>query len=133
MLAGILHDIGHRGFAPPLVNRAVTRPASGRTDVMSGSDGWPALGEGVGVHGSGFRQIANERDKLPGLLVRQLPTGHAGVPNAITNEIKQLAVRSFPFHDSRTAQVKRGRIQSAAGGRLSTPIVSMTDLAVLPI
>src|SRR5580692_9461323 len=130
MLAGVAHDIGHAGLAPTRIDLLVTAFACDRSDITSVIRG-NGRGGVLGRHRRDLGQMTNEAHKLPDLTVRQIPSGHAGVTDAVADVVEKLAVGGRL--DRERTKCRWTRILVAPDSRFASPIVSVAGFALLPV
>ena len=117
VLVRIADDVGHQRRLPPVVDLPVARLARERAGVRCsafGSSGGIGFGYCADV-GDG-RQSSDVEHELPRLAIGERPSWHAGVADAVTNQMEDLAVGSLRERIARQSEAGR-RIHGRARPR----------------
>ena len=129
MLPRIAYHVRHPRFAPTRVDILVAFLASSRAGIVRGrryTRRRVSLPRSERRH---VRQMTNVGNELPNLPVRQLPGGHARIPDAVSDVIKNLAVRHR--RDVHRSQRRRTRILAQTDLGLSITVVAVAGLTLL--
>src|SRR5579872_2628696 len=130
MFLRIANHIRHQSFFPTLIDTAVAVFACRGANIGGGSrrSRCPRLSR---RNRSCYWQIPYVEHESPSILIRHLPAWHCRVSDTIPDEVEHFAIGGM--RDLRTSQIQRLWIQAATRFGLAAPIVTVTDLAFLPV